>query len=337
MTHLYQVLGHRVRQWREAGYPSPEHPAITEILEWATDFETDTLRFLRRPQLRALETYWYLRLVEGTPHVFTLYRDSTPEMDFFQQLLKDLNLQPAAVEDVYFTGGLTDPAKTDFYVEYRGEDDRWHRYTPDFLIRKRPRPGGDLGSGRVLIVEVKDGRFEAAVREDERRFERGETPVTSEGRKAVALKKLERLAPDRLRYELVFVRGGVTYDQFGETRRFVREVECMYEADLAVANRLKDLILETEGKRVRKIILFGSRARGDAEPDSDYDLLVVLRDLAPEQKHDELVALYHAVASVDIVAEPWVMSEEEFEETKAVIGSLAYPAWKEGVLLYESP
>src|SRR3989304_8336307 len=78
MTHLYQVLGHRVRQWREAGYPSPEHPAIAEMLEWATDFETDTLRFLRRPQLRALETYWYLRLVEGTPHVFTLYRRLFP-------------------------------------------------------------------------------------------------------------------------------------------------------------------------------------------------------------------------------------------------------------------
>jgi hypothetical protein len=29
---------------------------------------------LRQAQLRALETYWYLRLVEGTPHVFELYQ-----------------------------------------------------------------------------------------------------------------------------------------------------------------------------------------------------------------------------------------------------------------------
>ena len=29
---------------------------------------------MRRAQLRALETYWYLRVVEGTPHVFDLYQ-----------------------------------------------------------------------------------------------------------------------------------------------------------------------------------------------------------------------------------------------------------------------
>jgi len=33
--------------------------------------------------------------------------------------------------------------------------------------------------------------------------------------------------------------------------------------------------------------------------------------------------------------EPWVMSEEEFEAGKTVIGGLAYPAWKEGVVLHE--
>jgi hypothetical protein len=36
--------------------------------------ESEGLRYLRQAQLRALETYWYLRLVEGTPHVFELYQ-----------------------------------------------------------------------------------------------------------------------------------------------------------------------------------------------------------------------------------------------------------------------
>ena len=31
------------------------------------------------------------------------------------------------------------------------------------------------------------------------------------------------------------------------------------------------------------------------------------------------------------------MSEEEFQETKTVIGGLAYPAWTEEVILYEKP
>ncbi len=263
--------------------------------------------------------------------------DSTPELDFFQQTLKSLNLHPAEVEDIYFTGGLIDPAKTDFYVEYLGEDGRWHRYSPDFIIRKRPRAGGRPATGKVLIVEIKDARFETVTREDERRFERDEEPLTTEGRKAIALKKLERLNPDRLKYEMVFVRGAVTYDQLDEVRRFVREPEGVYERDLAIAHRLKDLVLQVEEKRTRKIVLFGSRARGDARPDSDFDLLVVLRGITPEDANSCRLALYRAFRGTGVAVEPFVMDEEEFEETRTVIGGIAYPAWKEGVLLYEKP
>jgi hypothetical protein len=44
--------------------------------------------------------------------------------------------------------------------------------------------------------------------------------------------------------------------------------------------------------------------------------------------------LYRAVEHFGIVVEPWIMSEEEYEESKTVVGGLAYPAWKEGVVLY---
>ena len=36
------------------------------------------------------------------------------------------------------------------------------------------------------------------------------------------------------------------------------------------------------GQRLRAVILFGSRARGEAEPDSDMDILVVLSEIDPE-------------------------------------------------------
>jgi type III restriction enzyme len=73
MRHLYQRIQAHVTEWREAGYPTDRYPALAEILDYATLPESDTRRFLRRAQLRALETYWYLRLVEGTPHIFDLY------------------------------------------------------------------------------------------------------------------------------------------------------------------------------------------------------------------------------------------------------------------------
>lgn len=74
MESLYERLAALVTEWRGAGYTCPDYPAIQEILEFAHD-ENGELRFLRPPQFKALETYWYLRLVKGTPHVFDLYEE----------------------------------------------------------------------------------------------------------------------------------------------------------------------------------------------------------------------------------------------------------------------
>ena len=75
--HLYQVLAGRVAEWRRQRYPHAQYPAIGEILEWAANPEGAKFR-LRPPQVRALEAYWYLRLVEGTPHIVELYRRLFP-------------------------------------------------------------------------------------------------------------------------------------------------------------------------------------------------------------------------------------------------------------------
>jgi predicted nucleotidyltransferase len=43
--------------------------------------------------------------------------------------------------------------------------------------------------------------------------------------------------------------------------------------------RLVAAIRRAYGPRLERIVLFGSRARGDADPDSDYDIAVFLHDL----------------------------------------------------------
>ncbi len=81
MPELHDALASRVAEWRDAGYPHADFPAIAEMLHYAIEGEeagapypeSGNLRFLRAPQLRALETYWYLRLVEGTPRIADLY------------------------------------------------------------------------------------------------------------------------------------------------------------------------------------------------------------------------------------------------------------------------
>ena len=51
------------------------------------------------------------------------------------------------------------------------------------------------------------------------------------------------------------------------------------DAQAEMVVRLRDKVRSRLGKHLRRIVLFGSRARGDAGPDSDYDLLVVVDEV----------------------------------------------------------
>ena len=43
--------------------------------------------------------------------------------------------------------------------------------------------------------------------------------------------------------------------------------------------RFRAALNEAYGPRLERVVLYGSRARGDAVPDSDYDVAVFLRDM----------------------------------------------------------
>ncbi len=50
-------------------------------------------------------------------------------------------------------------------------------------------------------------------------------------------------------------------------------------ADEPVLKRFRAALDALYGDRIERVVLFGSRARGDAHDDSDYDIAVFLRDL----------------------------------------------------------
>ena len=106
------------------------------------------------------------------------------------------------------------------------------------------------------------------------------------------------------------------------------------ESDHRTVGELKSRLLEQGRGQIRAIILYGSRARGTAVPDSDFDLLVIEAD--PVSKREEMQRLRRVVSDLPYPVDVWVMGEIEFEETKNVIGGLAYPAHKDGVVLYEN-
>ena len=129
--------------------------------------------------------------------------DSQPELNFFETLLQMLNQKPDDVEDIYFTGALTDAKKTDFFIEYRGKDGRMHNYTPDFVVRRK--------DGRCLIVEIKSER------------ERTDEIDGEEGNKAIATRKWESLNPDKLKYQMIFVRQeNVSHEDIEQARTFIQ-------------------------------------------------------------------------------------------------------------------
>src|SRR5262249_47386386 len=133
---------------------------------------------------------------------------------FFEQMLAHLNLTPAEVEDIYLTGAFTDPARTDFFVEYKDEKGKWRRYTPDFLIRRKASRGRKRGTGRVYIVEIK------------KEHDRAHRVEGKNAAKALAVHKWEGLNPDRLRYEIIFTdTDTVPADAMQNVRRFAEESE----------------------------------------------------------------------------------------------------------------
>jgi len=83
-----------------------------------------------------------------------------------------------------------------------------------------------------------------------------------------------------------------------------------------------------------QIILFGSHARGDAGPDSDVDLLVVMPvEGSKRQKQLQVrMALGRLGVPVDIV----LSRPEEFEWRKDYVGTIEHPAWREGRVVYSA-
>jgi excisionase family DNA binding protein len=84
-----------------------------------------------------------------------------------------------------------------------------------------------------------------------------------------------------------------------------------------------------------KIIVFGSYARGTAGPDSDVDLLVVMPVVG--SKREQAVQIHIALAGVGLSKDVVVVTPEEVERFRDVVGTIVHPAITEGRVLYERP
>jgi len=82
-----------------------------------------------------------------------------------------------------------------------------------------------------------------------------------------------------------------------------------------------------------RVILFGSHARGDAQPDSDVDLLVVLPQV--ENKRESAIAIRSELSDIPVAKDIIVTSPDEITRRGHLVSSILRPALREGKVLYD--
>lgn len=99
--NLFEQLSQHSGEWRKRGFSHEEYPLLAEALHWAAAPDGAGWQ-LRLPQLRALETYRFLRMVEETPRIFELYEKHFPPHEDKAAFLKAISVSEAAFQKANF-------------------------------------------------------------------------------------------------------------------------------------------------------------------------------------------------------------------------------------------
>ena len=102
--------------------------------------------------------------------------------------------------------------------------------------------------------------------------------------------------------------------------------------DTETIKRLTELLVQAA--KPNRIIMFGSRARGEEGEDSDLDVMVV--EEAVLDRVGEMVRLNRLLRSFDIPVDLLVVSAEKFNYWRDTPGNVYFEAATEGEVLYEA-
>jgi len=136
-----QLLPLVVRRLLEATVRCEEETGIEwEEVEFACNFPVD--RYLSPEEEARMVTH-----EDPDPRSYHLDHylfDSSEEKRLFEELVG----REKDIEEIYFTGGISDAAHNEFFVEYWDESEqRWRKYFPDFYVKLR--------ENGWLVIEVK--------------------------------------------------------------------------------------------------------------------------------------------------------------------------------------
>jgi len=101
-----------------------------------------------------------------------------------------------------------------------------------------------------------------------------------------------------------------------------------------MATEVKEVILkvaEKYGVKVDRIILFGSRARGDYKEDSDWDVLVITKEKTDWKTRKKF--WLEVVRLIPVYVDLIVVDKKTFEEKSRFVGNIAYESKLEGSVI----
>ena len=109
------------------------------------------------------------------------------------------------------------------------------------------------------------------------------------------------------------------------------------ESKLNMEKIIKNIVVETmkeSGYSLEGIILFGSRARGKFDENSDWDLLIIIKeDLTREEKLNLFSKISKKLAKRLIPCDLLIRSRKEVEKLKTYFHSVTKTALQEGIVL----
>jgi len=80
--------------------------------------------------------------------------------------------------------------------------------------------------------------------------------------------------------------------------------------NVAILAKFRDVLAQMYGSQLERVVLYGSHARGEAGPDSDYDIAVFLRNLSDRWAEADRIA---------------IVASNILNETGALIHAMPYP------------
>ena len=160
MQHLFEKLREDTLNWRNEGYPCPDYPLIGEVLRYQFEGEPPeqiSLKYLREPQFQSLELYWFLRLVQKTPHIVDLYKHyySDDKRDFFEAF--GIPVDPAELQWIPDVDSVIEKVKNDPEFVRQKRIDHVHEAVtlpyPSYIIALAMGTGKTVLIGTIIATE----------------------------------------------------------------------------------------------------------------------------------------------------------------------------------------